>query len=415
MKRFKWIWLAVFGIYATGMIIYMLQGNIFGIDPQLQGSAADPHTFMSDEQIQKAETLSRIHTLTFFLKAPLEVGIFLGIMGLSVRFRNAVKRLWERSIWQTMGYVFLLQLLVYVVFLPIDVFLLRVNWQFGTSNETAMMWLGDLGKNFTIEYIGAVVAAIVFLFLLRRSPRRWWLWMWLLSIPMILFIQFIQPVVLDPLYNDFQPLQDQSLKQEILVLASQAHIPAHDVFQVNMSARTNTINAYVNGIGSNARIVLWDTILQKLKKDEILTVMAHEMGHYVERHIYWGIAFGLLLSLAILWLSSYLYRYAVKRWGSIWGLRGEGDIAALPLLLLMITALNLASTPIQTAFSRVLEHRADMYAMTMTHDGDAAIRAFQKIAIENLSPISEPKLVTWFRGTHPTIEQRILYFQQFRK
>ncbi|MDQ0899439.1 M48 family metalloprotease [Paenibacillus sp. V4I7] len=103
----------------------------------------------------------------------------------------------------------------------------------------------------------------------------------------------------------------------------------------------------------------------------------------------------------------------IRRWGSHWGIRGENDLAALPILLLIVTIMSFASAPAQNVFSRVIEHRADAYAMKMTGDGDAAIRAFQRIAKENLSPVTGPKLVQWFRGSHPTIMERILYFEQF--
>jgi Zn-dependent protease with chaperone function len=139
------------------------------------------------------------------------------------------------------------------------------------------------------------------------------------------------------------------------------------------------------------------------------------MGHYKEKHIYWGTAFGIALSLGVLWIAYHLFRGFVGRWGRIWGIRDVRDLAALPVLLLIVSLLNVVLTPAQNTFSRYIEHRADMYAMKMTGDGDAGIRAFQRIAKENLSPVTQPPLVYWFLGTHPTIQDRILYFEQFRK
>ncbi|MDQ0903765.1 MULTISPECIES: M48 family metallopeptidase [unclassified Paenibacillus] len=415
MKRFYTILIIVFGVYACAMSLYLLKGDLFQIPHTLTGTIADPHTFMTNQEIEKSESLSRIRSLAFFVSSPMQMGLLVVLLGSAVRIRNGTERWFHRSWLQTIAFLLIFTLLMDVLFLPIDFFLFRVDHAYGISNETLAMFWGDHGKDFLINGLGTIVMVGLFRWVIRRSPGSWWLWFWLASIPLILFVTFIQPVVLDPLYNDFKPLQNQELKAQILHLAAQSHIPTDQVYEVNMSERTNAINAYVNGIGGNARIVLWDTILKKLQSREILTVMAHEMGHYIEKHIYWGIAYGVLLSFVGLWLTFHAYRFFITRWGSLWGIRGERDLAALPVLLLIVTWMNFASAPVQNVFSRILEHRADIYSMKMTGDGNSAIQAFQKIAKENLSPVTQPKLVQWFRGSHPTIIQRIEYFKQFSK
>jgi STE24 endopeptidase len=415
MKRLYMGLAVVFGVYALSLAVYLLKGDLFHIPYALIGTNADPHTFMTAEEIAKAESLSRIRSLAYFLSSPLQIGLILALLGVAVRFRGIAERLFRASSLQIIAFVLLFTLLMDVLLLPVDYFLFKVDQVYGLSTETLAVFWGDHGKDLLLNAVGTIVMVWIFRWVLKRSPDRWWLWFWLVSIPLILFVTFIQPVVLDPLYNDFQPLQDQKLKAQILQLAAESHIPADQVYQVNMSERTHAINAYVNGIGGNARIVLWDTTLKKLQPDEILTVMAHEMGHYAERHIYLGIAYGIALSFIGFWLAFHAYRLFIRRWGSHWGIRGEHDLAALPILLLLVTIMNFASAPAQNAFSRVIEHRADVYSMKMTGDGNAAIRAFQQIAKENLSPVIQPKLVQWFRGSHPTILERILYFKQFER
>ncbi|MDD9266794.1 M48 family metallopeptidase [Paenibacillus sp. GCM10023248] len=413
MKRLYLLLGAAFGLYALGMIVYLLQGDLFRIPNDLIGTSADPHTFMTHQQMAKAESLSRIRSLAYFLSAPLQIGLILLFLGVAVRIRSLAEKLFRASLLQLTVFVLLFTLLMDVLFLPVDVFLFKVDQAYGLSTETPAMFLSDQAKDYLIGSLGTILLVWLFRAVVQWSPNRWWFWFWLLSVPLIVFVTFIQPVVLDPLYNDFKPLQDQELKAQILRLAAESHIPADQVYEVNMSERTAAINAYVNGIGGNARIVLWDTTLKKLQSDEILTVMAHEMGHYVEKHIYLGLAYGIALSLLGLWLAFHAYRFFLRRWGAKWGIRGENDLAALPVLLLLMTLMGFISAPAQNAFSRVLEHRADVYAMRMTGDGDAAIRAFQQIAIENLSPVAQPKLVQWFRGSHPEIAERIMYFKQF--
>ncbi len=147
---------------------------------------------------------------------------------------------------------------------------------------------------------------------------------------------FLQPVVIDPLYNDFYPLKNKELEQSILKLADQADIPANHVYEVNMSEKTNALNAYVTGIGANKRIVLWDTTLNKLDEPEILFIMAHEMGHYVMKHVYIGLGGYLLLSLAVFYVIDKLYKRIIGRYGRSLHIAGKSDLAALPLLLMLM-------------------------------------------------------------------------------
>src|SRR5690606_29626111 len=143
------------------------------------------------------------------------------------------------------------------------------------------------------------------------------------------FLMFLQPVIIDPLYNDFYPLKNKDLETKILNLASQANIPAEHVYEVNMSEKTNSLNAYVTGFGSNSRIVLWDTTLNQLDEDAILFIMAHEMAHYVKKHIYIGIAGYLILTLVGLYLISKIMSFIVKRWGTKLKVSSIHDIAVL--------------------------------------------------------------------------------------
>ena len=169
--------------------------------------------------------------------------------------------------------------------------------------------------DFWLNYGTMLILVSVLYWLMKKSTKRWWLYAWFLSIPFTLFMMFIQPIVIDPLYNDFYPLKDKQLEAEILELASKANIPAEHVFEVNMAEKTNSLNAYVTGIGSNARIVLWDTTLNKLSDQQILFIMAHEMAHYVEKHIYFGIATYLIFSLVGLYLTSKIMNLVVTRLG----------------------------------------------------------------------------------------------------
>jgi STE24 endopeptidase len=175
------------------------------------------------------------------------------------------------------------------------------------------------------------------------------------------------------------------------------------------------LNAYVTGIGSNSRIVLWDTTLNRLQDDEILFIMAHEMAHYVEKHIYIGIAGYLALTFVGLWLIARLMNWIVKRWGSILKISSVSSISSLPLFLLLTSVLLFASSPISNYISRYQETRADRYAIEMTENKEAAISAFQELTRAGLSQVNPPLLVKWLRYSHPSMLERISTIEQYNE
>ncbi|WP_442602889.1 M48 family metallopeptidase [Paenibacillus sp. KN14-4R] len=413
MRKFWVYYIGLLVGYGTIVAWYVWKGNFFGVDASFSGTLIDPHTFMTNDQIHRAEMMSRLGTWYFFVQPFLMIGVLIGLFRFSTGLRTLIEKWFRSPFLQFPAYVLFFSLALTLIFVPLQYAFHLFSRTYGVSKESTAMWITDLIKSFWLEWLGTAFVFGIIYILLRKVRKRAWLWMWIITIPLTLFATFLQPVVIDPLFHTFQPLQNGELKQNILQLANQAHIPANDVYQVNMSERTGGINAYVNGIGSNARIVLWDTTLEKLRTDEILTIMAHEMGHYVEKHIYWGLAFGLISSLVVIGGGFWLFTWAIGKWGSRFEMRGRGDFAAYPMLLVIITVLSFVSSPIQNGFSRILEHRADVYAMQLTHDGDAAIRAFQKIAKESLAPVTEPTLVQWFTGSHPTIEERMVYFRTY--
>lgn len=269
--------------------------------------------------------------------------------------------------------------------------------------------------DFWIEWVFLFIIVTFLYWLIRKSEKRWWLYAWFLSIPFTVFMMFIQPVIIDPLYNDFYPLKDKALEDKILSLAAKADIPAEHVYEINMSEKTNTLNAYVTGIGSNSRIVLWDTTLTKLDDEEILFIMAHEMAHYVEKHIYFGIAGTLLLLLAGLFITAKLLDVLCDKYGGILRISDKTKLSSLPLILLILSVLSFAASPISNAVSRYQEERADRYAIEMTRDVDAGISTFHELTRAGLSQVNPPKLVKWFRYGHPTMKERIEMIETYEQ
>ncbi|MDR4363118.1 M48 family metallopeptidase, partial [Bacillus anthracis] len=226
---------------------------------------------------------------------------------------------------------------------------------------------------------------------------------------------FIQPVVIDPLYNDFSTLKNKELETKILAIADKADIPAKHVYEVNMSEKTNALNAYVTGIGPNARIVMWDTTLKQLKDKEILFIMAHEMGHYVMKHIYWGVASYVLLSFIGMYLISRIINMCIRKWGDTLQVSKAACFSILPLFFLISSVLSFASQPATNYVSRIEERAADQYALDMTKDGKSGVKTFQYLSKTSLSQVNPPALVKFFLYTHPPIFERIHAFEQYEK
>jgi Zn-dependent protease with chaperone function len=217
----------------------------------------------------------------------------------------------------------------------------------------------------------------------------------------------LSPLVFDPAFNKFTPLRDVELREQILDLASRAGIPGRRVYEVDRSEQTKKFNAYVSGFGSSQRIVLWDTTLKGMERDEILFVMGHEMGHYRLGHQWKQIAFDAGLSLTLFFLAGFTTRFALRRFGPWWGIRELHDIASLPLLFAVLTVLSSFAQPAVVGFSRGLEHEADVFGLEITRTNDAAARAFLKLGTQNRSD-PEPSAFardalrpSAARGAHP--------------
>ena len=285
---------------------------------------------------------------------------------------------------------------------------------YGLSNQTLGKWASDQFANLGVTLIiGALFLWVPYL-LLKKSPRRWWIYTSALAVPFIILIVLVQPIWIDPLFNRFGPMQDKTLETEILALADRAGIEGGRVFEVAKSEDTKALNAYVNGFGNTKRIVLWDTIIKALDRKQLLVVMGHEMGHYVLNHM-WKL-------IGILTVTVFLALYAVQRLSATlihrfsgrFGFTTLDDVASLPLVLMLFTAVSLVTDPIALATQRHFEHEADRFALEITRDNHAGATAFVILQQENLAVPRPGRLYTWFRMSHPPIGERIDFFNDYR-
>ncbi|MRX73541.1 M48 family metalloprotease [Bacillus lacus] len=413
----KWLTGAVLGYFLYGLFVYwyIYMGGPDSIPEQFKGTSADPGTFMNSRELLLSGEYSRLRNFMYFITVPYEWFILLNVLltGLSRKMEQWSDSIAKPDFLKTSIYLFWLSLIVTVCVLPVEWINYRISLSYQITTQSTTGWMKDQVIDFWVNFLLMALLVSVLFWLIRKYQKRWWLIAWTLSIPFSLFLMFIQPVVIDPLYNDFYPLENKELEEKILALADKADIPAEHVYEVNMSEKTNALNAYVTGIGSNSRIVLWDTTLNRLKEDEILFIMAHEMGHYVMKHIYVGIAGYLLLTLAGLYAIDKLSSAVIRNWGSILKIDSKKQIAALPLILILIGALTFASDPLTNTVSRYQEKSADMYAIQLTNNKEAAVSSFQELSKAGLSQVHPPFLIKLFRYSHPTILERILYLEEY--
>ncbi|KHE70351.1 M48 family metallopeptidase [Halobacillus sp. BBL2006] len=416
-KRFVTWTLVLFSLYGLLLGLYLFQWADFGVPEAYQGTAADPATFMTDRQLELSEDFSRYKDFLSFVTQPLEWIIYLGVMifGASLIFQQFSERVSRFTFIQIPLYVLLLQTVTTILLFPFDYISRRLSLAYGISTQGFSSWMKDQLIGFWIGFIIMALLITVLYWLIKRFEKRWWLYAWMLLVPFLVFMMFIQPVVIDPLYNDFTELQDKQLEEKILGLASQADIPAERVYEVNMSEKTNSMNAYVNGIGSNLRIVLWDTTLNRLKDNEVLFIMAHEMGHYVMHHLYLNLLGVVVSSFVGLFLAYHLMHYAVRKWGDKWKIRSVSDIAGLPLLFIILSLLSFIANPVELAISRNAEQSADEYAIEMTKDPNAAVGSFQELTVNSLNEVNPPALVKYLQYGHPTMMERINMLEQYQE
>ena len=285
---------------------------------------------------------------------------------------------------------------------------------YGLSTQSFARWLGDAAKRLGVEVVAGALFAWVPFWLMRRSPTRWWLYTGLLILPFSAFSALVVPVAVDPLFNDFGPMRDARVEAKILALADRAGIRGGRVFEVDKSRDTTTVNAYVTGLGGTKRIVLWDTIVAKLDEDELLVVMGHEMGHYVLNHVALGIVLASLATLVGLGVVHVAARALVARHAVRFGFDRVDRVAAVPLLMILVQAMVLVTSPATNAASRWMEREADRFALELTRDNHAAATGFAKLQRDNLAvPFPDPFTLVW-RSTHPSIGARIDFCNSYR-
>ncbi|HEX7828727.1 MAG TPA: M48 family metallopeptidase, partial [Thermoanaerobaculia bacterium] len=367
---------------------------------------------ITDEMVRH----SRIQDTLYFAGTAwsfITLGIVL-VTGLSRKMRDRAARITSKPWVLALIYIALFTVVMAILDFPLTYYAgYVVPHQFDLSDQSFGSWFADELKGLGVGLVmGSLIGATALLGV--RKVKNWWFAIWLVSIPFIILLVVVQPVVLDPIFNKFEPLKDQVLKQKLLNLASQAGIEGSRVYEVNKSKQTKTMNAYVNGIGPTNRIVMWDTLLAKMSHDEVLAVMGHEMGHYVMKHIWKTLAFSLALSFFILYFVQKVHDKTLPKYGPRWGFTDRGDPASLPWLLIILSGASFLATPIISGYSRHNEHASDMFSLELTHLNEPMATAFRKFAEDSKRDPNPHPFIKYWRYTHPPIGERIPFALSYK-
>ena len=327
----------------------------------------------------------------------------LGLTPLGARVVQAV----GRGPWPVRAAIgtLVLTLVPALVTLPLGARAEVVLRRYGLSTQTWGSWAVDALKGALVGGIIHVVATVGLLALARKAPTTWWAWGAVAAAGLVAFLSFVYPVVVEPVFNEFQPLADGPLRTELLALAERDGIEVDDVLVADASRRTTALNAYVSGYGSTRRIVVYDTLVEKATPREVELVVAHELGHVKHHDVRNGTLAGALgAAAAVTGLFALLNTSGVL---SRVGATSAGDPRALGFVVFAVAAAGFLTSPAQNLVSRRIEARADVHSLDLTEDPGTFIASEQRLAVTNLADLDpNPVAYAWF-ASHPTSPERI--------
>jgi Zn-dependent protease with chaperone function len=360
--------------------------------------------------------------------------------------REWVKRFSVRRLLPTAIFVSIFLIVVRALEFPLDYFWgFVLEHRYDLSTQGFGSWVADWAKDLGLTIVVAVLLAWVFYRLVRRSPRRWWLYFWLASIPITLAFILVEPYVVEPLFYRFTPLEktQPALTTRIEKMLGHAGlaIPRSRIYEMDASAKTRIVNAYVSGWGASKRLVVWDTTLEKLNSDQTLLVVGHEAGHYVLHHIPKEFALDEMIFLVLFYVgflainkviavschserseesrSATRPQREIPRFARNDRIEGVGDLASLPIVLLVLTVVVFLGSPALNGVSRHFEHQADQFGLEVAYGvvpdpNTADVQSFQVMAEEDLEDPDPSPFIRFWLYTHPSTEERIRFAATYK-
>ncbi len=285
----------------------------------------------------------------------------------------------------------------------------RLEHKFGLSNLTLSGWLWENTKGLAVGITMVTPLLLVFYYCLNAFQEHWWLPVAVVFFLFSVLLARVAPTLIFPLFYSFKPITNVSLRDKLTRLTSAVNLSVAGVFEFNMSKTTKKANAAFAGIGRSKRIILADTLLENFSEEEIETVFAHEVGHYYYGHITKSLLLSIITIFGGLYAAARIYSYLLPHFGFNY----VTDLAALPLLGIVLTVFGIVTTPIQNALSRLYERQADAYALKATGNKEAFIGAMKRLSEMNMADDEPHPLVEFLFYSHPAISKRIRAAETF--
>ncbi len=286
----------------------------------------------------------------------------------------------------------------------------RIEKRYGFSTMTFGLWITDFLKFILISTILIALLITIGLFIIQKSPDHWWLWLWAFFLIFGIFIMYISPYLIEPLFHKFTPIDDQNLEAMIRNIMDKAGIKVSRVFKMDASRRTRHTNAYFTGIGRVKRIVLFDTLINKMNHDEILSVLAHEAGHWKRKHLIKYLIITESIALIGLFISFMLLKSDLLL--EIFGIKGGTFFTKVIILTFVGSIVSFPLTPLLNYISRRHEKEADTYSHNLTANIEGMISALVKLSKDNLSNLHPHPLYALFHYSHPPVLERIRHIKK---
>jgi STE24 endopeptidase len=386
-----------------------------------------PTTYtLTPERRAKAIAYSRSLYILYFLGTLLSIAVYLLLWRarIALTFREWARKVSWRLFVQCLIFVPLFVAAAALLKLPFNFYSGYVlEHRFGLSTQGLASWFGDWGKGLGILAAIRFILAWVFYAVVRRSPRRWWFYFWLASIPLVLGYILIEPFAIAPLFYKFTPLEKTQPALVVRIEAMLKHaglsIPPERILEMDASSRTKEVDAYVTGLGASKRVVVWDTTLKTMGSDELLLVLGHETGHYALYHIPKEFALDEAVALLLFYLGFLVLNRLVERVGPLGGVEGVGDIASLPLVLTVLTLLVFLSDPAVNGISRYFEHQADQFGLEVAYGvvpnpNASEVHSLQVLGDVDLADPDPSPFIKFWLYTHPPLDDRIRFAASYK-
>ena len=290
--------------------------------------------------------------------------------------------------------------------IPFDLYnIFKIEKKYGFSNITFRLWVMDTIKSLFISTILLSLVISIGLYLVQKSPDFWWFWVWCFFFAFSIFMIYISPYVIEPLFHRFRPIQDEALVGSIRALMQKVGIKVSRVFMMDASKRTSHTNAYFTGIGKVKRIVLYDTLIEKMDHDELLSVLAHEAGHWKRKHLLKYILLTEGIALIVMYVSFRLLQADLLL--NLFNIEDGTFFAKVVILGFLGSIVAVPFSPLLMSLSRRHENEADRFSYELTWNAQGMINALVKLSRDNLSNLSPHPLYVVFHYSHPPVLERI--------